>query len=88
MVKTLPDGSYGLVSSPDSLIYRRQDAPIVYDITTVCYVANPEFVLSHKSFFEGQVGAVQVPIERSIDIDTPLDFKLAEFLIKLRETSI
>jgi N-acylneuraminate cytidylyltransferase len=88
MVKTLPDGSYGLVSSPDSLIYRRQDVPLVYDITTVCYVANSEYVLSHESMFEGQVGAVQVPTERSIDIDTALDFKVAEFLLKLKGTSI
>ena len=88
MVKTLPDGSYGLVSPSESLIYRRQDVPIVYDMTTVCYVANSEFVLSHESMFEGQVGAVQVPTERSIDIDTPLDFKVAEFLLKLKGTSI
>jgi N-acylneuraminate cytidylyltransferase len=87
MVKTLPDGSYGLVSSPDSLIYRRQDVPLVYDITTVCYVANSEYVLSHESMFEGQVGAVQVPTERSIDIDTALDFKVAEFLLKVIKRS-
>jgi len=85
MVKTLPDEKYGLVSPPESLIYRRQDVPIVYDITTVCYVANSEFVLSHKSIFEGRVGAVHVPTERAIDIDTPLDFQVAEYLMKLEE---
>ena len=85
MVKTLPDEKYDLVSPPESLIYRRQDVPIVYDITTVCYVANSEFVLSHKSIFEGRVGAVHVPIERAIDIDTPLDFQVAEYLMKLEE---
>ena len=85
MVKTLPDEKYGLVSPPDSLIHRRQDVPIVYDMTTVCYVANSEFVLSHKSIFEGRVGAVHVPTERAIDIDTPLDFQVAEYLMKLEE---
>jgi len=85
MVKTLPDEKYGLASPPDSLIHRRQDVPIVYDMTTVCYVANSEFVLSHKSIFEGRVGAVHVPTERAIDIDTPLDFQVAEYLMKLEE---
>jgi N-acylneuraminate cytidylyltransferase len=85
MVKTLPDEKYGLVNPPDSLIHRRQDVPIVYDMTTVCYVANSEFVLSHKSIFEGRVGAVHVPTERAIDIDTPLDFQVAEYLMKLEE---
>jgi len=85
MVKTLPDEKYGLVSPPDSLIHRRQDVPIVYDMTTVCYVANSEFVLSHKSIFEGRVGAIHVPTERAIDIDTPLDFQVAEYLMKLEE---
>lgn len=85
MVKALPDDKYGLINPPKSLIYRRQDAPIVYDITTVCYVANSEFVLSHKSLFEGRVGAVHVPIERAIDIDTLLDFQVAEYLMKLKE---
>jgi CMP-N-acetylneuraminic acid synthetase len=85
MVKSLPDKKYGLVSAPDSLIHRRQDVPIIYDVTTVCYVANSEFVISHNSIFEGRVGAVRVPSERSIDIDTPLDFQLAEYLMKSRE---
>lgn len=85
MVKALPDDKYGLVNPPSSLINRRQDVPIVYDITTVCYVANSEFVLSHKSLFEGRVGAVHVPIERAIDIDTLLDFQVAEYLMKLEE---
>ena len=85
MVKNLPDEKYGLVNPPDSLIHRRQDVPIVYDMTTVCYVANSEFVLSHKSIFEGRIGAVHVPTERAIDIDTPLDFQVAEYLMKLEE---
>jgi N-acylneuraminate cytidylyltransferase len=36
--------------------------------------------MTHESIFDGRVKAVHVPIERSIDIDTLLDFELAEFL--------
>ena len=85
MVKTNLDGSYGLVDSSFSSTSRRQDAPLVYDMTTVCYVANSEFVMSHKSIFEGRVGAVHVPIERAIDIDTQQDFQIAEYLLSQRE---
>ena len=85
MVKTNADGSVGLVNPPQSSIARRQDAPVVYDMATVCYVANPEFVMSHKSTFEGRVKAVHVPTERAIDIDTLLDFQIAESLLNIRE---
>ena len=84
MVKENSDGSYGLVNAPPLTVNRRQDAPMVYDMATVCYVANPEFVMLHDSIFEGQVRAVHVPIERAIDIDTLLDFQIAEVLLANR----
>jgi N-acylneuraminate cytidylyltransferase len=80
MVKANPDGSVGLVIPGPSAVTRRQDAPAVYDMATVCYVANPAFVIAHGATFEGRVKAVHVPPERSIDIDTILDFRIAEFL--------
>jgi CMP-N-acetylneuraminic acid synthetase len=53
-------------------------------MATVCYVANPEFVMAHDSIFEGRVKAVHVPTERAIDIDTLLDFQIAESLLNIR----
>ncbi len=81
MVKTNPDGSVGLVIAPVGSIARRQDAPVVYDMATVAYVINPEFVMTHQATFEGRVRAVHVPPERAIDIDTILEFKIAECLL-------
>ena len=63
---------------------RRQDAPEVFDLTTVCFVVDTQFILSGKSLFHGKVGILQVPIERSIDIDTEYDFEIAEFLMNKR----
>ena len=85
MVKTNLDGSVGLVNPPQAGISRRQDAPVVYDMATVCYVANPMFVMTHNATFEGRVMAVHVPAERAIDIDTLFDFQIAESLLNLRE---
>lgn len=87
MVKNNADGTVGLVIPPQSAITRRQDAPVVYDMATVCYVANSVFVMTHNATFEGRVKAVHVPTERAIDIDTLLDFQIAEYLYRIN-TSI
>lgn len=70
------------VLSSEKNIHRRQDAPKVYDMTTVAYALKTNFVLTKNSLFEGNLKAVIVPAERAIDIDTALDFKLAEFLMR------
>jgi N,N'-diacetyl-8-epilegionaminate cytidylyltransferase len=62
--------------------YRRDMYPEVFDMTTVAYVANPDFVLNSVSPFEGRVKAVVIPTERALDIDTELDFKFAEFILQ------
>lgn len=74
-------GHAHLVMQPGSPVQRRQDAPEVFDITTVAYAATPSFVLSATSMFQGRVRAVVVPSERALDIDTELDFSIAEFLM-------
>ncbi len=84
MVKQNLDGTVCLVNPSQSEVSRRQDVPVVYDMTTLVYVANPTFVLSHQSIFAGRVQAVHVPVERAIDIDTLLDFEIAEFLMTKR----
>ena len=62
---------------------RRQDAPIVFDMTTVAYVARPTYILEHSGLFAGRVKSVIVSRERAIDIDDAIDFKIAEALYKL-----
>ena len=88
MVRINDDGTVELVLPPQSAIFRRQDAPTVFDMATVAYVARPEFVLNHKGPFEGRVRAVHVPKERAIDIDTLLDFQIAEHLVNLRKQKL
>ena len=80
MVKVQPDGCVGLVIPPERAFSRRQDAPVVYDMTTVGYVARPGFVMSSNGIFEGKVRHVRVPAERALDIDSALDFRIAECL--------
>lgn len=61
-------------------VARRQDVQPVYNIATVCYVCAPGFIKTRNTIFEGRVRAVIIPEERAVDIDTPFDFALAEFL--------
>jgi CMP-N-acetylneuraminic acid synthetase len=84
MVITREDGTVVPVNNPDGAVTRRQDAPAVHDVTTIAYVADPHFLLKERGIFSGRVKAVSVPVERSIDIDTPHDFAIAEFLMNRR----
>ena len=86
MVTLDAQDSARIVISSDVTVNRRQEAPVVYDVTTVAYAARAEFVLKAKSVFEGRVKAVVIPQERALDIDTPLDFEIAEFLMKRGNT--
>lgn len=80
MVKKDINNFVDLVMDGETEFTRRQDAPRIFDITTVCYVGDPSFILSAKSVFDGRIIGVEIPAERAIDIDTPLDFKIAQFL--------
>ena len=74
------DASYyaGLVIRPAGNVVRRQDAPEVFDVTTVAYAVRPTYILAGESLFDGRLRVVRVPAERALDIDTPYDFMLAE----------
>ena len=88
MVTRQADDRVSLVMPPAAGISRRQDTPLVHDMTTVAYVMSSHFVLQHASLFEGRVHAVHVPVERALDIDTPFDFRVAEMLIAERTGSV
>lgn len=80
MVRDSGDGSLQLFAQPPSGVHRRQDAPPVYDITTVAYAARPDFILNANGLFAGKVRGVVVPWERAVDIDTETDFLIAQTL--------
>lgn len=82
MVKLTESGMVELVNNPQGEVVRRQDAPEVFDITTVVYATTPNFVLTHNGIFSGKVTSIEVPKERAVDIDDIYDFKLAEAIIQ------
>ncbi len=82
MVKETSDGCVELVNKPESEVTRRQDAPEVFDITTVVYATTPTFVLDNYGLFSGKVTSIEVPKARAVDIDDIYDFRLAEAILQ------
>lgn len=63
---------------------RSQDLPVYYQLNGAIYVSDTDYFLKNKGFFGERTKAYVMPEERSIDIDTLLDFKFAELLLKER----
>ncbi|MGO2331400.1 MAG: acylneuraminate cytidylyltransferase family protein [Pseudoalteromonas nigrifaciens] len=81
MVKVLDNETCELVIKPEGALTRRQDAPDIFDITTVVYVATPTFIQNNDNLFSGIVTSIIVPKERAVDIDDIYDFKMAEAIL-------
>lgn len=81
MVTRDSDGRSAVVLAATDIV-RRQDAPDVYDMTTVAYVVRPDFILNHDRLFEGRIKSVVIPKERAVDIDDQWDFAFAEVLLR------
>lgn len=82
LVEVNKDGEIYLSKNLDNAILRRQDAPKSYDMNASIYIWKRDTILNDKSLFLKKTGLYIMSEERSIDIDTPLDFEFVEFLIR------
>jgi CMP-N-acetylneuraminic acid synthetase len=64
---------------------RRQDLPPAYVPNGAIYLIRTEVLLSARAWCPPGTCAYVMPPERSIDIDTPADFELAEWLFQRRQ---
>ncbi len=80
MVQEKEDGLISLLMDSEERYSRRQDVPKAFDMTTVAYVTRPHFIRETDYIFNGRVKAVKIPTDRALDIDTELDFRIAEYL--------
>ena len=78
----LKNKKLSLVGSSKKNIFRRQDAPQCYDLTTVCYVFKPKFIMKTKNLFSGKTGFVVIPKHRATDVDDKIDYKIVKFFSK------
>jgi CMP-N-acetylneuraminic acid synthetase len=70
-----------LLDTEEECTYR-QKIPKVYVLNGAIYIAEVNYLLKKKSFVSEDTMVFIMPPERSIDIDSEVDFKLAEILIK------
>jgi len=82
LVEVNKDGEVYLSKNLDNAILRRQDAPKSYDMNASIYIWKRDIILSENSIFLKKTGLYVMPEDRSIDIDTELDYKFVEFLLK------
>ena len=82
LVEQDKSGKVYLSKKLDDTIVRRQDAPKSYDMNASLYIWKRDTILNEKTLFLNKTGLYVMPEERSIDIDTELDYKFVEFLMK------
>lgn len=76
-----PDGSLR-ISKGDGLLTRRQDAPPVWEIDGSIYVINVGSLRKFTSLARlPRILPIRNTVDYNIDIDSELDFRIAEFLI-------
>lgn len=73
-----------VVKEPPTAVVRRQDAPPTFDMNASIYVWRRDSLLENDQIIHPGTRLLQMPAERSHDIDTELDFEIVEFLLKRR----
>lgn len=82
MVEVNANG-YASVSKPmEKAITRRQDAPQVYGLSPAAYAIRRDALWQYDHWAHSKMKVCIMPHERAVDIDTELDFRFVEFLMK------
>jgi CMP-N-acetylneuraminic acid synthetase len=87
MVELGKEGYARLVKQTPKPVATRQEAPRVYSLNSAVYAIGRDFLLRSEHWSEGRVRIVEMPPERSVDIDRPIDLAFAEFLMQHRRTT-
>lgn len=75
-------GQISLSKSADPPVERRQDAPECYELNGSIYVWDRKFLETAERVTNERTEIYVMPDYRSLDIDVPLDFALAEYVFK------
>ncbi len=76
------DGNMKDFLRPDILNKRRQDLPVFYRLNGAIYLADTDYLYECNGFLGPDTFAYKMPKNRSVDIDSDLDFKLANLLME------
>lgn len=82
MIELTPEGFAVLSKKSEKQITTRQNAPVVYAMNASIYAWKTDILLNQEHVISGRVKFFEMPEERSIDIDSEIDFKLVELFMK------
>ncbi len=82
MKKVVEGRVYPLMEVDDEEYPRRQDLSPAYQLNGAIYVTRRKVLMEEERVLGEHTLAYTMPQERSLDIDTPIDLKLAELIMK------
>lgn len=82
LVEADDTGRVRLSKKTETPIVRRQDAPKCYDMNASIYVWKRDSLFEDNILFKPDTLIYVMPEERSLDIDSELDFELVELLMR------
>ncbi len=84
LVEQGPDGEVALSKKLDRPIVRRQDSPACFDMNGSIYAWKRSVLMGEDQLFLPRTTLHVMPEERSIDIDSELDFQIVEMILTKR----
>ena len=84
LVETDETGALHVSKPLPRSVVARQQAPLVYEHAASTYVIDPDYLRRSGSLFEGRVIPYVMPVERCLDIDDEVDFRIVQFLLQER----
>ena len=86
LVERRDDGTVAVSKTPSAAVVRRQDAPPSFDMNASIYVWTRDALVDEPAVFYPDTLLYEMPEERSLDIDSPLDFEIVSYLMNRRKT--
>lgn len=83
LLETDDSGSLRVCKPMPGGVWARQAAPKVWEHAGT-YILQPAYLRRARTLYDGRVIPLELPAERAIDIDTPLDFRVVEWLMQER----
>lgn len=84
MFSVSPEGHLSPFLKQTKIPERRQDLIPAYELNGAVYVAKIPWYLEQKTFIGPTTAGYEMPLERSIDLDTEEDFRILESLLARR----
>lgn len=80
------EGGFARLSKPptEGAVLRRQDAPACFDMNASIYVWRRDDLVNRGAVFMERTVLYEMPEDRSVDIDSALDFEIVRLLLEQR----